>query len=43
MRIKEIILILYPLLRKQILGEKNIGHRIEFKNIEKLLKGKATS
>jgi hypothetical protein len=31
---------LYPLLRKQILGENNLGDRIEFKNIEKLLKGK---
>lgn len=31
---------LYPLLRKEILGEKNLGPRIEFKNIQKLLKGK---
>ena len=31
---------LYPLLRKEILGEQNLGTRIEFKNIQKLLKGK---
>ena len=31
---------LYPLLRKEILGEKDLGNRIEFKNIQKLLKGK---
>ena len=31
---------LYPLLRTEILGEKNLGNRIEFKNIEKLMKGK---
>lgn len=31
---------LYPLLRKKILGEKNLGNRIEFQNIRKLLLGK---
>jgi hypothetical protein len=31
---------LYPIFRKEILGEKNLGPRIEFKNIQKLLKGK---
>ena len=31
---------LYPMLRSEILGEKNLGNRIEFKNIEKLMKGK---
>ena len=31
---------LYPLLRKEILGEKEYPNRIEFKNIEKLVKGK---
>jgi hypothetical protein len=31
---------LYPILRKEILGEKNLGNRIEFKNVQKLLKGK---
>lgn len=31
---------LYPLLRKEILGENKLSNRIEFKNIEKLLKGK---
>lgn len=31
---------LYPILRKEILGEKNLATRIEFKNIEKSLKGK---
>ena len=31
---------LYPVLRKKILGEENLGYRIEFKNVKKLLEGK---
>ena len=31
---------LYPMLRKEILGEKTIKTKIEFKNIEKITKGK---
>lgn len=31
---------LYPVLRNKIHGEQNLGNRIEFKNIEKIMKGK---